>query len=102
MEAKITIDTSLIEAAIKKAVASVLAEYFPNATTTSNNTRKDDELIGTTEACRILGCCSRTMQRYRDGKYFTVVMVGPKKAMYYRSEILAFRDAHTRVDRNHK
>ena len=55
-----------------------------------------DELIGTAEACKILGCCPKTMQGYRDRKLFNVVMRGPKKALYYRSEILAFREANTR------
>ena len=58
--------------------------------------RDPDELIGTTEACKILGCCPKTMQSYRDRKLFNVVMRGPKKALYYRSEILAFREANTR------
>ena len=63
----------------------------------------DDELIGTKEACRILGCCPKTIQTYRDRKLFRVVMRGPKKALYYRSDILRFRDANTRAsrDKNH-
>ena len=71
---------------------------------TSNSTyaKEGDELIGTKEACRILGCCSKTMQSYRNRKLFRVVMRGPKKAMYYKSEILAFRDANTRSSRNDK
>ena len=55
-----------------------------------------DKLIGTAEACKILGCCPKTMQSYRDRKLLNVVMRGPKKALYYRSEILAFREANTR------
>ena len=55
-----------------------------------------DELIGTAEACKILGCHPRTMQHYRDRKLFNVVMRGPKKALYYRSEVIAFREANTR------
>ena len=70
---------------------------------TSINAHADeDELIGTKEACRILGCCSKTMQSYRNRKLFRVVMRGPKKAMYYKSEILAFREANTRSSRNDK
>ncbi len=61
-----------------------------------------DELIGTKEACRILGCCPKTMQSYRNRKLFRVVMRGPKKAMYYKSEILAFRAANTRPSRDSK
>lgn len=92
MEIKITnIPISELEGIIKKAVADVLAEHLTGCT---NNTREKDDLIGTVEACRILGCCSRTMQRYRDRKLFSVIKVGPHKALYYRSEIEAFRDAH--------
>ncbi len=85
----------LLQRTVQETVSQMMKCGF-----TSNNAREENDLIGTTDACRILGCSSRTMQRYRDGKYFTVVMVGPKKAMYYRSEILAFRDAHTRANRN--
>ena len=62
---------------------------------------KDEELIGTAEACRILGGISeRTMQRYRDRRLFSVIKVGPHKALYYRGEIEAFRNANTRSNRN--
>jgi len=94
MEVIINIEENQIGAIVKKAVAAALAEYFSNGVPSSNNTREKDELIGTAEACKILGCCPRTMQNYRDSKLFTVVKVGPHKALYYRSEILAFRDAH--------
>lgn len=70
---------------------------------TSINAHADeDELIGTKEACRILGCCSKTMQSYRNRKLFQVIMRGPRKALYYKSSILAFRDANTRSSRNDK
>lgn len=69
-------------------------------TSNTTNANEEDELIGTREACRILGCCSKTMQSYRNRKLFRVVMRGPKKAMYYKSEILAFRAANTRSSRN--
>lgn len=55
-----------------------------------------DELIGTAEASKILGCSPRTIARYRAMGLFNVVMRGPKKALYYRSEVIAFRDANTR------
>ena len=87
----ILIETSEIKALLKQVVAEALAE---RPIDTSINVREEDELIGTAEACKILGCCSRTMQNYRDRKCFNVVKVGPHKALYYRSEILAFRDAH--------
>ena len=88
----IQLEASELEALVKKAVADALAEYQKN---TSNNTREEDQLIGTAEACKLLGGISaRTMQRYRDRKCFKVVMRGPHKALYYRSEILAFRDAN--------
>lgn len=87
----IQVEASELETIVKNAVASALADY---QNTTSNNTREEDDLIGTAEACKILGIGSRTMQRYRDRKCFNVVMRGPHKALYYRSEILAFRDAN--------
>lgn len=90
----ITIETGELEEKIRKAVSDALKNFFPNGVPTSNNTRDEDELIGTAEACKILGIGTRTMQNYRDRKCFNVVMRGPHKALYYRSEILAFRDAH--------
>lgn len=90
--------TILTEDDIRRILNEELDKRFgPVATAlsvTSINAREEDELIGTAEACKILGCCSRTMQNYRDRKCFNVVKVGPHKALYYRSEILAFRDAH--------
>ena len=87
----IQVEASELEDLVKKAVANALAEYQLSA---SNNMREEDDLIGTAEACKILGIGSRTMQRYRDRKCFNVVMRGPHKALYDRSEILAFRDAN--------
>ena len=88
----------LLQRTVRETVSKMIKCGF-----TSNNTREEDELIGTAEACELLGGISdRTMQRYRNGKYFRVVKFGPKKAMYYRSEILAFREAHTRANRNNK
>ena len=100
MKITINIEDVEIKVMLKKLVAEALSEYFQ---ATPYNTREEDELIGTAEACELLGGISeRTMQRYRDGKYFRVVMFGPKKSMYYRSEILTFREAHTRANRNNK
>lgn len=76
---------------IKKAVAEA---WDRCQISTSIHPHEEDQLIGTKEACKILGCCSRTMQNYRDRKCFNVVKIGPHKALYYRSEILAFRDSH--------
>lgn len=85
------IEAAELEALVKKAVAEALAEHQKH---TSINTREEDDLIGTSEACRILGCSTRTMQNYRDGKLFPFIKVGPHKAMYYRKDIEAFRDSH--------
>ena len=65
-----------------------------NSTSSSTYAPDNEKLIGTDEACEILGISPRTMQRYRDRKCFSVVKRGPHKALYYRSEILAFRDAN--------
>lgn len=81
-------------------IADKLAVKMAN---TTNNARADeDELIGTKEACKILGCVPKTMASYRSRKLFRVVMRGPKKALYYKSEILAFREANTRPSRDKK
>jgi len=87
----IIIKASELEMLIKKAVAEA---WDRCQISTSIHSHEEDQLIGTKEACKILGCCPRTMQNYRDRKCFRVVMRGSKKALYYRSDILAFRDAN--------
>lgn len=100
MEVKIiNIQDAELEAMMRKVVSEELKKILPEYLSTSNNTRECSELIGTAEACKILGCCARTMQRYRDLRCFSVVMRGPKKALYYRREIEAFRDAN-RIEAN--
>ena len=94
MKEAIIMDVNDFESRVKKAVEEALVKLLPDLLNTSINTREKDELIGTAEACKILGIGPRTMQRYRDRKCFNVVMRGPHKALYYRSEILAFRDAN--------
>ena len=81
-------------------IADKLAVKMAN--TSINARAEEDELIGTKEAARILGCGTRTMAAYRAKKLFRVVMRGPKKALYYKSEILAFREANTRPSRDKK
>lgn len=94
MKEAIIMDVNEFESRVKKAVEEALVKLLPDLLNTSINTREDDDLIGTAEACKILGIGPRTMQRYRDRKCFNVVMRGPHKALYYRSEILAFRNAN--------
>jgi hypothetical protein len=94
MKEAIIMDVNEFESRVKKAVEEALVKLLPDLLNTSINTREDDDLIGTAEACKILGIGSRTMQRYRDRKCFNVVMRGPHEALYYRSEILAFRNAN--------
>ena len=74
----------------KQAIRECLQEQF----STMNNSPHQDELIGTKEACKILGCCPRTMQRYRDLRLFPFKRVGPHKALYFKKDIEAFRDNH--------
>ena len=81
-------------------IADKLAVKMAN--TSINARANEDELIGTKEACKILGCVPKTMASYRSRKLFRVVMRGPKKALYYKSEILAFREANTRPSRDMK
>ena len=94
MKEAIIMDVNEFESRVKKAVEEALVKLLPDLLNTSINTREEDELIGTAEACKILGIGTRTMQNYRDRKCFNVVMRGPHKALYYRSEILAFRNAN--------
>lgn len=76
---------------LKQAIRECLQEQFSHM---NDNPTKQDELIGTPEACRILGCCPRTMQRYRDMRLFPFKRVGPHKVLYFKKDIEAFRDAH--------
>lgn len=75
---------------LKQAIRECLQEQFSSM----NNSPQQDELIGTAEACKILGCCPRTMQRYRDLRLFPFKRVGPHKALYFKKDIEAFRDNH--------
>ena len=68
--------------------------------TTSDAAREEEDLICTKEACRILACCERTLQRYRASRLVTVIYRGPHRCYYYRSEIVALRDANTRPNRD--
>lgn len=63
---------------------------------------EEDELVDSKEAARILGCTTRTIASYRARKLFRVVFRGPHKAMYWRSELEAFRLANTRPSRDSK
>ena len=94
MKEALIIDANEFDSRVKKAVEETLVKLLPELLSTSINTREEDDLIGTAEACKILGVKPRTMQNYRDRKCFSVIMRGPHKALYYRSEILAFRDAN--------
>lgn len=90
----ITIEVGELEERIRRAVSDALRDYYPNGKAATNNKREEDDLIGTAEACKILGIGPRTMQRYRDRKCFSVIKRGPHKALYYRNEIEAFRDSN--------
>lgn len=70
---------------------------------TSINARaEEDDLIDSKEACRILACCERTLQRYRSAHLLNVTYRGPHRCLYVRSEVLAFRAANTRPSRDSK
>ena len=66
----------------------------PSATSIAKT--REDDLIDSKEACRILGCGDRTLQRYRDKGLFSVIYRGPHRCYYFRAEILDFRAANTR------
>lgn len=95
-------DPAELDDRIKKAVIEALRQMGITGESSFASMTDEDELIGTKEACRILGCCPKTMQSYRNRKIFQVVMRGPKKALYFRSEVLAFRAANTRPSRDSK
>ena len=105
IEVKIrTMTEEELQQCVKNAVVGALKELgIQNVSVRGTTAHEDeDELIGTKEACRILGCCPKTMQSYRNRELFQVIMRGPRKALYYKSAILAFRDANTRSSRNDK
>ena len=85
-------------------LADLIADRL-NAKTghTSINARaEEDELVDSKEACRILACCERTLQRYRSARLLNVIYRGPHRCFYVRSEVLAFRAANTRPSRDSK
>ena len=94
----------MLEAGDIDVLADLIADKLAvkMANTSVNARAKEDDLIGTTEAARILGCSTRTMAAYRAKKLFRVVMRGPRKALYFRNDIEAFRDANTRPGRDMK
>ena len=93
------LDRQIIVMSAESLLQLLTEQFLPlirQATPLSPIADRKDELIGTNEACKILGCCTRTMQRYRDLKLFPVVMNGPHKALYYRKDIEEFRRLNTR------
>ena len=81
-------------------IADRLAVKMSN--TSINARAKEDDLIDSKEACRILGCSERTLQRYRDQGLFSVIYRGPHRCYYVRAAILEFRAANTRPSRDMK
>ena len=86
----------------KAVAAEVIAMLKDNAALSSIANAREDDLIDSKEACRILGCGERTLQRYRDKGLFTVVYRGPHRCYYFRAEVLEFRTANTRPSRDSK
>lgn len=70
--------------------------------TTSIASAREDDLIDSKEACRILGCGERTLQRYRSAQLLNVIYRGPHRCYYVRAEVLAFRAANTKPSRDSK
>ena len=67
----------------------------------AHNVCADEELVTTKEACQILHVSPRTMQNYRDRKLFRVVKTaGPKKALYFKQDIIEYLEAHTKKNRD--
>ena len=92
----------LMEEDIRRIFREEFQRFITSTPSAGTRTEDEDELIGTAEAARILGCSTRTVATYRSRGLWQVVMRGPKKALYYKSQILAFRDANTRPSRNTK
>lgn len=65
---------------IRKILNEELDRRFGSVTAAQQQTiimsarEEDDELIDTKEACRILGCCAKTMQTYRNRKLFRAII----------------------------
>ena len=92
----------LMEEDIRRIFREEFKRFITSTPSAGTHTEEEDELIGTAEAARLLGCSTRTIATFRSRGLWQVVMRGPKKAMYYKSEILAFRAANTRPCRNTK
>ena len=85
---------------------TVLREYLGQPGQQNPQKKADyDELIGTAEACKILGVSAKTMGRYRRLRLFDYTMRGPHKALYKRGDIETFRErciARSREYQQHK
>ena len=92
----------ITEEDIRRIFREELSNHFGQTQSFAPLATKEDDLIDSKEACRILGCGERTLQRYRTARLMNVVYRGPHRCYYYRSEILAFRAANTRTSRDNK
>lgn len=93
----------MLEAEDLDVLADMIADRLATrlGDTTHNVCAGEDELVTTKEACQILHVSPRTMQNYRDRKIFRVVKTaGPKKALYYKQDILEYLEAHTKKNRD--
>ena len=93
-------DPAELDDRIKKAVIDALRQMGITGKSSFASITDEDELIDSKEACRILGCGERTLQRYRSARLLNVIYRGPHRCLYVRSEILAFREANTRKSRD--
>ena len=98
---KVSIDDQKLEDIVCRAVKRAMAEYLPTNGSTATTSREDD-LIDSKEACRILGCGERTLQRYRSARLLNVPYRGPHRCLYFMSEVIEFRNANMRPSRDQK
>ena len=100
----IIIDAESLNEIAQMTATTVVAMLKDSALLSSiiNARAEEDELVDSKEACRILACCERTLQRYRASRLVTVIYRGPHRCYYFRDELLSLRDANTRPNRDSK
>lgn len=98
----VTVEKGDLKDCLREVVEELLKQYLPIYNASREERLESEELVGTKEACRILACCERTLQRYRASRLVTVIYRGPHRCYYFREELLSLRDANTRPNRDSK
>ncbi len=98
----IIIDAESLNEIAQMTATTVVAMLKGSDILSSTANAHEDDLIDSKEACRILGCGERTLQRYRSARLLNVIYRGPHRCLYVRSEVIEFRNANTRPSRDQK